>query len=138
MADDTVPLHCRHIRRYRSVRKCLVPTSRYPALTCSRTVRAMIAENSTKKTQAQAFSYFAFAGNLGLFIGPFLGGALERPADKFPSTFGHVQFFRDYPYALPGFAAASIGLSAAVLNAMFVKEVCELPFLWSSYADQVL
>jgi hypothetical protein len=33
----------------------------------------MIAENSTKKTQARAFSYFAFSGNLGIFIGPLLG-----------------------------------------------------------------
>lgn len=33
----------------------------------------MITENSTKKTQARAFSYFAFAGNLGIFIGPIIG-----------------------------------------------------------------
>lgn len=37
------------------------------------TVRAMLSENSTQETQAQAFSYFAFAGNLGIFIGPLLG-----------------------------------------------------------------
>jgi MFS family permease len=37
------------------------------------TVRAMLSENSTKSTQAMAFSYFAFARNLGLFIGPLLG-----------------------------------------------------------------
>ncbi|KAF2688503.1 MFS general substrate transporter [Lentithecium fluviatile CBS 122367] len=90
------------------------------------TVRAMITENSTKKTQARAFSYFAFAGNLGLFVGPFVGGALERPADKFKSTFGRVQFFHDYPYALPGFAAASFGLSAAVLTTLFVKETLHI------------
>jgi len=83
----------------------------------------MISENSTKNTQARAFSYFAFAGNTGIFFGPLLGGVLESPADKFKSTFGRVRFFHDYPYALPGFAAASIGLSAAVLTACFVKEV---------------
>jgi MFS family permease len=37
------------------------------------TVRAMLSENSTKYTQARAFSYFAFARNLGLFLGPLLG-----------------------------------------------------------------
>lgn len=37
------------------------------------TVRAMLSENSTKHTQARAFSYFAFAGNLGLLVGPLLG-----------------------------------------------------------------
>lgn len=100
----------------------------------------MISENSTKKTQARAFSYFAFFGNLGIFAGPFIGrfqslrnesvadgnpgGILESPADKFPSTFGRVQFFKDYPYAFPGFVSAAIGASAAVLSAVFIKEVC--------------
>jgi MFS family permease len=37
------------------------------------TVRAMLSENSTKHTQARAFSYFAFARNLGLFLGPLIG-----------------------------------------------------------------
>ncbi len=37
------------------------------------TIRAMLSENSTKQTQAQAFSYFAFARNLGIFLGPLLG-----------------------------------------------------------------
>jgi hypothetical protein len=38
-----------------------------------RTLRAMISENSTKKTQARAFSYFAFTSNCGIFLGPFIG-----------------------------------------------------------------
>jgi MFS family permease len=37
------------------------------------TIRAMITENSTAKTQARAFSIFAFTGNLGIFLGPILG-----------------------------------------------------------------
>lgn len=52
------------------------------------------------------------------------GGALERPAEKFKSLLGHVQFFHDYPYALPGFVTSAIGLSAAILTLIFVREVC--------------
>lgn len=37
------------------------------------TVRAMISENSTKHTQARAFSFFAFASNMGIFLGPLIG-----------------------------------------------------------------
>lgn len=37
------------------------------------TVRTMIAEISTKKTQAKAFSYFAVGSTLGIFIGPLIG-----------------------------------------------------------------
>lgn len=37
------------------------------------TVRAMLSENSTKHTQARVFSFFAFANNMGIFIGPLIG-----------------------------------------------------------------
>lgn len=37
------------------------------------TIRAMLAENSTKKTQARVFSWFAFVNNLGIFAGPLVG-----------------------------------------------------------------
>lgn len=43
----------------------------------NRTVRTMLSENSTANTQARAFSFFAFSGNLGIFLGPLIG--------KFPS-----------------------------------------------------
>lgn len=33
----------------------------------------MLSEHSTKKTQARAFSFFAFSGNLGIFLGPLIG-----------------------------------------------------------------
>ncbi|KNG50423.1 actin [Stemphylium lycopersici] len=86
------------------------------------TVRAMLSEISTKHTQARAFSLFAFSVNMGIFIGPLIGGGLERPADKFPSTFGRVQFWHDHPYALPNIFIACISLSAAIAAMMFVKE----------------
>ncbi|EXJ71115.1 uncharacterized protein A1O5_06108 [Cladophialophora psammophila CBS 110553] len=86
------------------------------------TIRTMITENSTHKTQARAFSFFAFTGNLGIFLGPLLGGALASPATEYPSVFGHIKFFREYPYALPTFVTGSIGLVATVTSAMGVKE----------------
>jgi hypothetical protein len=33
----------------------------------------MLSENSTYKTQARAFSWFAFSGNVGIFLGPVIG-----------------------------------------------------------------
>ncbi|KAK5280192.1 hypothetical protein LTR40_006713, partial [Exophiala xenobiotica] len=82
----------------------------------------MISENSTHKTQARAFSFFAFTGNLGIFLGPIIGGALAKPATVFPSIFGHIQFFHDYPYALPTIVTGSIGAIATVTSALFIKE----------------
>ena len=37
------------------------------------TVRTMISENTTKKTQGRAFSWYMFTRNLGIFIGPLVG-----------------------------------------------------------------
>lgn len=90
------------------------------------TVRAMITENSTKKTQARAFSYFAFFGNIGIFVGPFIGGVFESPAKKFPSTFGKIQFFHEFPYALPSFMVAGVGVVCVVVTAVFVRETLHL------------
>jgi|SRR6266536_3212465 len=111
-----------------------------------RTVRAMITENSTPRTQARAFSFFAFSGNVGIFLGPLIGmysphllshkprslliterldigGGLASPAEQYPSIFGGVKFFEEYPYALPTFITGTIGGAAAVCCALFVKEV---------------
>lgn len=83
----------------------------------------MISEHSTAKTQARAFSWFAFTNNLGIFLGPLIGGGLSEPATQYPSVFGRIQFLKDFPYALPTFIAGLIGLSTAIISAFFVTEV---------------
>ncbi|CAM1505160.1 Fc.00g107970.m01.CDS01 [Cosmosporella sp. VM-42] len=85
-------------------------------------IRTMIAEISTPETQARAFSWFAFAGNLGIFIGPILGGALADPVNQYPGAFKGLKFFEDYPYALPGFVTSSISATSALTSALFLKE----------------
>lgn len=89
------------------------------------TIRTMLSEVSTKKTQAIAFSWFAFSGNLGIFLGPLIGGGLADPAHQYPKLFGNVQFLLDYPYALSSFVVAVIGLSGAAITALFAKETLE-------------
>ncbi len=87
------------------------------------TIRTMIAEHSTPRTQARSFSWFAFAGNIGIFVGPLLGGALADPARQYPgSAFAGVRFFLDYPYALSSIVVGCIGLTAAATSALFVEE----------------
>ncbi|KAJ5390822.1 Efflux pump azaK [Penicillium cataractarum] len=86
------------------------------------TIRTMVAEHSTPKTQARAFSWFAFSGNLGLFLGPLMGGALADPATQYPGVFGGIRFFEDNPYALSSLVVASVGATAAITSAFFVQE----------------
>ncbi|RSM17749.1 hypothetical protein CDV31_003356 [Fusarium ambrosium] len=85
-------------------------------------IRTMISEHSTPETQARAFSWFAFAGNLGLFIGPIIGGVLANPATQYPGSFGKNKFFLEYPYALPGFVTGVISATSALTSALFLKE----------------
>ncbi|KAI1091734.1 MFS general substrate transporter [Rostrohypoxylon terebratum] len=86
------------------------------------TIRTMISEHSTTKTQAKAFSWFAFSGNLGIFIGPLIGGALADPAHQYPRVFGGVRFFLEYPYMLSSIVTGCIGLTAATTSALFIEE----------------
>jgi MFS family permease len=82
----------------------------------------MFSENSTPKTQARAFSFFGFAGNIGIFVGPLIGG-LARPVEQYPKLFAGNKFFTDYPYLLPTMITGAIALLAAIFVALFVKEV---------------
>ncbi|KAL1903050.1 hypothetical protein Sste5346_000333 [Sporothrix stenoceras] len=88
------------------------------------TIRTMLAELSTAKTQARVFSWFAFSGNLGLFLGPILGGALATPLGrpKAGESTEDLPFLAVYPYALPGFVVSGLGYLAALLCALFVEE----------------
>lgn len=86
------------------------------------TIRTMVAEHSTSKTQARAFSWFAFSGNLGIFLGPLLGGALADPVRQYPGAFGSIHFFKNYPYALSSLVVALVGLTAAISSALFIQE----------------
>ncbi|CAG8011114.1 unnamed protein product [Penicillium olsonii] len=91
------------------------------------TIRTMVAEHSTPKTQARAFSWFAFSGNLGIFLGPLMGGALANPAGQYPGVFGGIYFFKKYPYALSSLVVAVVGATAALSTALFVDETLKKP-----------
>lgn len=92
------------------------------------TIRTMISEHSTPKTQARAFSWFAFTGNLGIFVGPLLGGALADPANQYRRAFGGIKFFEHFPYALPTLVTGSISLISGVLSILFVEETLPIRF----------
>ncbi|EFX00883.1 major facilitator superfamily transporter [Grosmannia clavigera kw1407] len=89
------------------------------------TIRTMLAEHSTPATQARIFSWFAFSGNLGIFLGPLLGGVLADPLRQHgpgTTTITKTPFLAAYPYALPGFVVAALGFVAATMCALFVDE----------------
>lgn len=86
------------------------------------TMRTMLAEHSTPRTQAVIFSWFAFSSNIGICVGPLIGGALADPAGQYPGTFGHIKFFQDYPYALSSLVVGALGFISVLTSAFFVEE----------------
>ncbi|KZT59576.1 MFS general substrate transporter [Calocera cornea HHB12733] len=86
------------------------------------TVRTMLSENSNPNNQARAFSFFAFATNLGIFVGPLIGGALSKPCEQYPFIFGKFALFVDFPYLLPCIAAGAMSGAGAILSMFFLKE----------------
>lgn len=51
------------------------------------------------------------------------GGGLAKPAEQYPGVFGNSNFFQTYPYALATIASGTFAASAAIITAVFVKEV---------------
>ncbi len=87
------------------------------------TIRTMLAEHSTAGTQARVFSWFAFSGNLGIFLGPLFGGALAGVGDGDGAGGpGKSGLLASFPYALPGLVIGGMSVVAAVLSALFVEE----------------
>ena len=84
--------------------------------------RTMIGEQCTKKTQAKAFSLYSVAGNLGIFFGPIIGGALAHPTVQYPSIFGLKELLERHPYALPGFVVGSLRPTAAISSLSLLQE----------------
>ncbi|RFU75775.1 hypothetical protein TARUN_6534 [Trichoderma arundinaceum] len=88
-------------------------------------IRTMLSDHTTSETQAVAFSWFAFANNVGIFLGPIIGGTLADPAEQFPGLFGGIPLFEKYPYILAGVAITFVNLISIVLSIFYLEETLE-------------
>ncbi|KAI6503805.1 hypothetical protein MCOR14_009835 [Pyricularia oryzae] len=86
------------------------------------TIRTCLAELSTPRTQAKIFSRFAFSGNLGIFLGPLIGGILADPVGQYGGLFEKLPFFSRYPYALSSLAVGAISAIITIVCMFKVKE----------------
>lgn len=69
--------------------------------------------------------------NVGVIIGPILGGILSDLAGSYPDLFGDIEFLKRFPYATPNLVSA-IFLFCAMLGVwLFLEEA-------SSFMDRVL
>ncbi|KAF3187859.1 hypothetical protein TWF225_004078 [Orbilia oligospora] len=94
-------------------------------------LRTVVAELiREKKYQSRAFLIMPMCMNIGIIIGPILGGLLANPVESHPGIFGPgswlggkdgVQWMKEYPYALPNIVSACF-LSFSFLLATFGLE----------------
>ncbi|KAI9452892.1 MFS general substrate transporter [Lactarius psammicola] len=84
-------------------------------------MKSMMAELTDESNMARGFSLFSVTSAVGGTIGPFIGGVLSRPQDRWPNVFSHP-FWREYPYFLPCLVTAAYALLSFSLTAIFLKE----------------
>ncbi|KAF2825276.1 MFS general substrate transporter [Ophiobolus disseminans] len=99
-------------------------------------MRTMISEIiKEKKYQSRAFLILPMTFNIGVIIGPILGGLLADPIKSYPSVFGPDSFFGGktgvkwmtrWPYALPNLMSAVFLLFSALAVILFLEETSEL------------
>jgi MFS family permease len=85
-------------------------------------IKSMMAEITDSTNLAQAYAYMPIAWSSGGALGPLIGGLLSRPADRFPNTFGHLQFMKTYPYFLACAVPATFSILAWVVMFLFLQE----------------
>ncbi|KAI9443935.1 MFS general substrate transporter [Lactarius indigo] len=84
-------------------------------------MKSMMAELTDETNMARGFSLITVTWAVGSTIGPFIGGVLSRPQDRWPRVFSHP-FWGQYPYFLPCLATAAYALLSFILAAIFLKE----------------
>jgi hypothetical protein len=61
--------------------------------------------------------------NVGIVIGPMIGGLTSDPVANYPSLFGGIKFLETFPYALPNLISALFLLTSALSVFFGLKEV---------------
>ena len=100
-------------------------------------MRTMISEIiREKKFQSRAFLLMPMCFNIGVIIGPVLGGLLSDPVGSYPRVFGKgsllggedgVWWLKHWPYALPNLLSAVFLFSSAVAVLFGLEEVSSPP-----------
>ncbi|KAF9239817.1 hypothetical protein BU15DRAFT_87832 [Melanogaster broomeanus] len=78
--------------------------------------RGCIASVTDVTNEGRAYAIMGFCWGFGGVAGAIIGGAFERPAEKWPEVFAQVSVFVEYPYLLPCAIAGSITLIGSFLS----------------------
>ncbi|KIJ44207.1 hypothetical protein M422DRAFT_67512 [Sphaerobolus stellatus SS14] len=85
------------------------------------TMQAMLTEMSDASNQAFMLPAYGLCWPVGSIIGPLIGGAFSRPAERF-SIFKGSKFFIEFPYFLPCFISSIFALGTVVVGYFCLDE----------------
>ncbi|TRM67491.1 major facilitator superfamily domain-containing protein [Schizophyllum amplum] len=85
-------------------------------------MKSIMGDLTDPSNRAEVFAYLPVVWGLGATLGPFFGGWLARPHDRWPHAFA-AQFWQDYPYFFPCLITASYVVFAFTITAIFFREV---------------
>ncbi|KAH9046408.1 MFS general substrate transporter [Lactarius deliciosus] len=85
-------------------------------------LKSVLTELTDDSNLARGFSLLPLVPVAGHIIGPFIGGVLSRPQDRWPDSFSHP-FWSEYPYFLPCLVVAVISFAQFAITAIFFEEV---------------
>ncbi|EGN99358.1 hypothetical protein SERLA73DRAFT_108813 [Serpula lacrymans var. lacrymans S7.3] len=85
-------------------------------------MKSMMGELTDSTNMAQAFALIPIVWCAGAAFGPFMGGNLARPQERFPVLFSGT-FWKEYPYFLPCAATACFTSLTFLVIVLFLKEV---------------
>ncbi|TFK50149.1 MFS general substrate transporter [Heliocybe sulcata] len=84
-------------------------------------MKSMMGDLTDPTNVAKAFAWMPVVWSVGVTVGPFFGGSLSRPHDRFPKVFRNP-FWQEYPYFLPCLVSASFSALCFLLALFFLKE----------------
>ncbi|KAI3862817.1 hypothetical protein MKW98_008657 [Papaver atlanticum] len=84
-------------------------------------VQAYATEVCRKEYQALGLSFISTAWEIGLIVGPAIGGFLAQPAEKYPNIFTKDSLFDRFPYFLPCLCI-SVCATAATIACCWLPE----------------
>ncbi|KAH9166541.1 major facilitator superfamily domain-containing protein [Lactarius sanguifluus] len=84
-------------------------------------MKSVLTELTDDSNLARGFSLLPLVPVAGHIIGPFIGGVLSRPQDRWPDSFSHP-FWSEYPYFLPCLVVAVISFTQFAITAIFFEE----------------
>ncbi|KAF9652374.1 MFS general substrate transporter [Thelephora ganbajun] len=89
-------------------------------------LKSMMTELTDSTNRAQASGLLPLVWAIGVTIGPFAGGTLSRPHERFPALFGNW-FWEEYPYLLSCLFSAIFCAYCFILIWAFLKETVKKP-----------